>query len=270
MNSHTCLNCGEPITQNFCGNCGQRASTHRFSIPHVLSHDILHGVFHLDRGFLFTTKEIMTRPGRSIREYIDGKRVNHYNYAAFLIWLVAINLLVTASSGFSYADLATHGAKGQLSFMQKLQAVQHDYAKELLLIQILMNTCCTYVFFRKARLNFAEHFVMNSYRAGGQLIILTLVFAILIPLKRYHLNPTLVYSSMGPIAFIYSIWFYIQFFEPDFNSVWSIIARAIAMVTVVGVFTGLCVAALLYYMGIFNEKSTLQKQMDKQATHQSF
>jgi hypothetical protein len=68
-----CLNCNNTIDKNFCNICGQKTSTHRFSIKHILDAGILNGIFMINKGFFFTIKELFTRPGHSIREYINGK-----------------------------------------------------------------------------------------------------------------------------------------------------------------------------------------------------
>ena len=86
-----CLNCGNETVNSFCSICGQKNSTHRFSMKHFFLHDFIHGVFHLDKGFLFTLKELYTRPGHSIREYIQGKRAKYFNYFTLMLLIYAIS-----------------------------------------------------------------------------------------------------------------------------------------------------------------------------------
>lgn len=88
MQHKNCLNCNHHLYSNFCSHCGQKASTHRFSISHLLTHEFLHGLMHIDKGILFTLKELFTRPGHSIREYIQGKRINHYHFLSLLLIIV--------------------------------------------------------------------------------------------------------------------------------------------------------------------------------------
>lgn len=88
--TNNCLNCNEELVGKYCSNCSQPASTHRFSLSHVFKHDFVHGIFHFDKGFFFTIKELFTRPGHSIREYVKGKRVKHFNYFATVLLLLTI------------------------------------------------------------------------------------------------------------------------------------------------------------------------------------
>ncbi len=87
--SKKCLNCNSDVVGDFCSTCGQKTSTKRFSLKHFITHDLIHGVFHLDKGLLFTIKELFTRPGHSIREYVQGKRIKHFNYFTAILILIA-------------------------------------------------------------------------------------------------------------------------------------------------------------------------------------
>ena len=87
--THICKNCGSPVKSRFCSDCGQPASTHRIS-GHFLWHDIQHGILHVDKGILFTAKELFTRPGHSIREFLQGKRVKHFKPISLVIILAGI------------------------------------------------------------------------------------------------------------------------------------------------------------------------------------
>lgn len=89
-----CLNCNNQIQNNFCSVCGQKLSTHRYSLQHFFVHDLVHGVFHVDKGFLFTIKELFTRPGHSMREFIEGKRANHFNYFSLVLIILGCNSLI--------------------------------------------------------------------------------------------------------------------------------------------------------------------------------
>lgn len=50
-------------------------------------HDIQHGLFHFDQGIFYTAKQLFIRPGHSIREFIEGKRVEHFKPLSLVIIL---------------------------------------------------------------------------------------------------------------------------------------------------------------------------------------
>jgi hypothetical protein len=48
---------------------------HSYSIKHFIEQDLIHRIWHVDTGILFTIRELFTRPGHCVREFINGKRV---------------------------------------------------------------------------------------------------------------------------------------------------------------------------------------------------
>lgn len=94
MSSKNCLNCGHELVHKFCAYCGQKADTHHITVKHFITHDLAHGVFHLDKGILFTIKEAFTRPGKAALDYINAKRISYYNIFYLILLLVGLNLLV--------------------------------------------------------------------------------------------------------------------------------------------------------------------------------
>ena len=249
-----CLNCGAATSQNFCGVCGQKASTHRFSLKHIFAHDFIHGVFHVDKGILFTLKELMTRPGHSIREYITGKRVNHFNYVTFILLIIAANILLTKSTGFCYIDLTDQKVITSFDIISNLQ---RDHYKSLMLLTITLSAGISYLFFLKAKLNFAEHLVLNAYRSGGELLLQTVFLAIAILFRKLSAAP-LVIGISGIIILVYNVWFYRQFFRPYYRTGAAVTWRAIVAYLLANFTMTVIVFATLYYTGYLQ---TLIKEM---------
>lgn len=84
-----CKNCSNHFEGNFCNNCGQAANTHKLNM-HFIWHDLQHGLFHFDNGIFYTIKQLLTRPGYTIREFIDGKRVRHFKPLSFIFVLATV------------------------------------------------------------------------------------------------------------------------------------------------------------------------------------
>jgi len=93
-NTH-CLNCNQHLThtQKFCSNCGQVASTHRFTIASFF-HEGFHAVTHADKGLFYLLKELLLRPGLVAREFIEGKRKKYFNPFTFFLLLMALFVFV--------------------------------------------------------------------------------------------------------------------------------------------------------------------------------
>ena len=85
----TCINCHKTFEGKFCNHCGQKGDSERLTF-HSVWHDLQHGLLHFDKGIFFTIKELFSRPGHSIREYIEGKRVKHFKPISLVIVLATI------------------------------------------------------------------------------------------------------------------------------------------------------------------------------------
>ena len=160
--SGKCLNCNQIVENKFCSFCGQKNSTHRFSWKYLITHDFIHGVFHLDKGIFFTLEELFTRPGHSIREYIQGKRTQHYNYFALFLIIIAISNLM---SQYSLIDtLNLDESKVDLVGFNK---VYKKYDKLILFLNVPFWALVTWMGFRKSMHNYIECIVLLIYLLCG-------------------------------------------------------------------------------------------------------
>ena len=84
-----CKNCDQNIDTNFCPNCGQSAKVGEINLSYFLQ-EMTDSLFQINRGFFFTMRELFIRPGESIREYLSGKRNNHFTPIAYVLTLSTI------------------------------------------------------------------------------------------------------------------------------------------------------------------------------------
>jgi len=205
-----CLNCHQKLATPFCGHCGQKASTHRYSLKHFMEHDVVHGVWHVDKGILKTLKDLFTRPGHSVREFLLGKRANFFNFITLLLTLVAVSTLISGYSHFSMLDVLP---KDSVEEMNALQKFFTNYPKIVLIITIPLYSLLSYLWFRKAKFNYSEHLVLNSYKTAAELVI-NLVFVFVTVFYTNKSGVVMIYYAiLYPCSFIYPIWFYYQFFS---------------------------------------------------------
>jgi hypothetical protein len=78
MSRRSCLNCGQTLTGPWCAACGQKGDVGRLTLAGLL-HEIPHGVFHVDRGFVPTLRAVFTRPATVAFDYLDGRRIRWFN-----------------------------------------------------------------------------------------------------------------------------------------------------------------------------------------------
>lgn len=85
------------MTGAFCAACGQPVHIHRSFLS--LGHDILHGVFHFDTKLWRTLPELVFRPGRLTRRYIDGERAKFISPMALYLLTVFLMYAVFSFTG---------------------------------------------------------------------------------------------------------------------------------------------------------------------------
>lgn len=93
-----CKNCGNECHENYCPRCGQKTSVSRLSSSSLM-HNIILGWINCDQGILYTIKELYTRPGGMITDYLDGKRVRYFAPFQMLFVVAAISLFMYSLLG---------------------------------------------------------------------------------------------------------------------------------------------------------------------------
>lgn len=177
---NNCLNCGEPIENKFCSHCGQPTTTHRFSFKHFFSHDIMHGAFHLDKGFPLTIKELFTKPRTGVREYIEGKRTGYFNYITLILILIGFAHFLESYTLISLQDVVQFSveqdpdpkaAKTFKEVFDLLFGTIREYPKLFTISFIPIYALISLLIFKKAKLNYAEHLVIGFYKASAVVLI---------------------------------------------------------------------------------------------------
>ena len=219
-----CKNCTQEFEGKFCPKCGQKAKTGRITIRQVLN-DARQHFIHFDQGFLYTMRELITRPGHSIREYIDGRRVKHIKPVKFMFWAAAINFLILHFIGLDreiIQKMAEQQPKNNAKaneLGQKFGSFLMEHPSIMLFCMIPAIALCSWLLFRRRNYNYAEHFVLNAFLMGEVCIASVLT----VPVSKF-LND--VSSSTAPVTLfgigiwvVYFGWSYTQFF-PSQKKFW--------------------------------------------------
>ncbi len=223
--SRKCKNCNRTTTKNFCANCGQKTNTHRYSFKYFVKHNLIHGIWHLDSGILFTIKELFTRPGHSIREFINGKRVRHFNVITLLIITIGTSHFVEKYSSFSFTGLMPNNA-GVNRWVDNFST---SFPKISILLAIFSYSIFSFFWFRKAKLNFSEHLILNAYKSVTE-VLLSLIFIIITIFYTNKSGNQIIQTSLMFAFIVYSFWYYKQFFSAYGYSKKSLIIRSLATV----------------------------------------
>lgn len=172
MEHNHCLNCNFNVDNKFCPSCGQKTDTHRIVMKHFLLHDLLHGVWHLEKGILFTLKETMVRPGQAALDYIKGKRIRYYNVFYLALLIIGLNIILLHLKDTHIGE-ATETIKRKHN---ELNEFIFKNSKIILFCIVPIFSLNAKLLFRRLKLNIAEHFILGGITLLGLLLISAFLF----------------------------------------------------------------------------------------------
>ena len=201
-----CKNCGTEGHQKYCPGCGQVLQIDRITINSLL-HEIGHTFWHLEKGFLYTLKELAIHPGTTQRKYISGIRLRYQK--PFPLFAISVTFCALALY-FIYRDAPN-------------QSDQFFYKHYFFMVQAAMLpffALITYILFKSRDLYYAEALVMNVYLLG-----FTSVCIIPINALSFFLPNLVIDLFEITVLITYNIWTNLNFFKG--KAVWWIIVKSV-------------------------------------------
>ena len=208
-----CKNCGKIVEQKFCSYCGQNSKVGKINLSNFLN-EISESVLQVNRGLFYTLKELFVRPGHSIKEFLNGKRKNHFKPVAYVLTFSTLYFLISRLVGENtwMNDLILGFSKGAndsksgIEIPSFLTWLSENFAYATLLLLPVFSFASYLSFFGFGR-NYLEHIVLNSYVTGQQAIFYSIfiLLKIFIDSKYLEIIPFLISIS-------YAFWIFLQFF----------------------------------------------------------
>ena len=213
----TCKNCAKEFEGNYCPECGQKASTKRFSTK-ILFSELVDKVLPIDRGVLYTSWHMLTRPGQTLRDYLDGKRAKLTKPFQFLLIMVAFSLIFFSQdeikqgmqAGFSGSGNPKSDAAKAFS-QQWMQWITDNMTALIVGIIPFMGLLARW-FFRKRDLNLAEHVVVSCYLVAGSTLAGMPIMLVLRLMGQNAYSPAMS-GIFGLVYFAFCAWGYISLFK---------------------------------------------------------
>ena len=254
MNPELCKNCEHTFQGNFCSNCGQKTNTVRLNW-HFVVDELKYTFLHINKGLLYSCKQLLIRPGATVREFLEGKRVKHYKPILLVVVLAGLNgllmhfiplddVLKQSIQSSSNVDKSKF-----INFMSKfMDWLIKNYAfVELGLVPFF--SLCSWLAFRKFGYNYIENVIINCFGSAQRLLAGLLFF----PIEYLTLHTSFFSTATSISTFIgygLTIWLYFQLFK-NFK-IGSIMLRMLLfifnvaiMVLVLILFIGVLFALLL-------------------------
>jgi hypothetical protein len=243
--STPCFNCETPLQGNFCHVCGQKSSTHRITFKKFIQHDLLHGIFHLDKGVLYTLKTLIYQPGYAAKSFIAGKRVKHYNIFALFIIVVALRALIDHQR--LHEPLFRSWTESGKHSDEVLNETVNHYYKLLYLLVIPLLSLFSYWLIKKLRYNYTEHLVANCFFLTGGFL-----YALLLSLVAW-----ITHLPIGPLWFlVIGAYLFMSYFQLSrgIYSFWNFAWRGLAILLLFVLFLAIFFGAIImvFYDGAFH------------------
>lgn len=203
-----CKNCNNSFDGNFCNNCGQSAKTDRINFR-LFKHETNQGISRIDSGILFSIKQLLTRPGHTVREYLEGKRIKHYKPVSLVIILATTNGILFH---FFNVDLIDKSLKEPGLNIEALNGWTTNHYSWITLATIPFYTIGSYICFSKQGFNVSELLILNFFKAAQRLFLSISAFPFL-----WYFSKTSGKITVANLIFlagiIFTLWTDIQFFN---------------------------------------------------------
>lgn len=228
---NTCQNCNREITENFCGNCGQKKFK-RIDRKYI-SDELQYTVVHWNKGLLYSIKKLIKNPGKTARTFVEGDRVNHYKPISMVFILSAFGAFLSVKV-FGFVDvmkaqMMTTNKNMSAGFADNYVSFWMNYSSFIMLASIPIIAFFTKLVFRKWGHNYYEHIVMNAYGLSLYSVLSMLViYPILFLVKNDVHTFSLITNSSVVLTPLIMIWFFKGFY-PE-KKLTTIILRVMLMV----------------------------------------
>ncbi|HMQ46789.1 MAG TPA: DUF3667 domain-containing protein [Saprospiraceae bacterium] len=167
-------------------------------------------ILNLERGMFYTIWQLILAPGTAMQRYLFLDRSRFIEPLKFLVIAVAFFLFMAINyfpnSNWFDVDQEASFSNGSESY-SKVTVFLQQYANLVMLFSVPIAAWISWRLFRKYRLNYGEHLVLNAFLYG----FLTFVSILMLPLS---LGSASTYSnSILAVFCIYSIYFFQSLFS---------------------------------------------------------
>jgi hypothetical protein len=200
-----CKRCNHELSGEFCSACGHPNNLKRIDGRYLLSE--ISSVLNFDKGILYTVRELLFRPGESVRRYI---REDRSKLVKPVIFVIVCSLLYTLAQQLLHfeADYAEASAKaaGESAVGDILVWLQKNYGYANIMMAFFI-AFWVQIFFRKKGYNYFEVLILMFYVIGVGMLIMA-VFGVAETFIGFG-----VLTIGGVLPYIYGGWAIARFYD---------------------------------------------------------
>ena len=199
-----CLNCGSPLTTDFCGDCGQQKAQ-RISFSLLLK-IMQRGIIEFKSPLIVTFTGLFINPGKVYREYLDGRRATYFNPIRYAFWLLTLSIFVAAYLDVPIYDLGMFSTRDEKNGLPT-NALEIMTLVESSIIYVtfflaLICAVCLKLFFRRNKYTISELYIPCLLNISQPILI-----ALILILLGYYktIYGQIFYASFSSIYFVWAI-----------------------------------------------------------------
>jgi len=199
-----CKKCDNEFEGNYCSNCGQPLKIERINGRYIVSE--IGSVLNFQKGFFFTIKELLIRPGENIKSFISEDRNRIVKPIMFVLICSLIYTIFVQIFKFKdgYLDFQFDDIDSAMSMI--FQWVTQNYGYSNILMSIFVAVWIK-IFYRKYDYNFFEILILLLFISGMQMLMFSFLGALEGLTKIQFLDVGV------NVVLIYVFWTIGQFFD---------------------------------------------------------
>ena len=243
-----CLNCAEVLypRDKYCGRCGQKTDIDRICIKE-LTREFLNTILHIEQGLIRLFKGLLTNPGKTAAEFVEGKRKTYFNPFTFMAVCVTITILAhnvwdpyinyTAPGQEVFEGKTETERADLLATNERLAELQKFSAKNMNWLEVAICPWFAFglwLFYRKRKRNVAEITIAYLLFTAFGLML----FAVLISIPMHYLKGSWAYNPVFYTGLLlqalYAAWGLKGFFGLQTTWDYLKILGALAVIALIG------------------------------------
>jgi hypothetical protein len=247
----TCKNCLNEFNGEYCNACGQKIAD-RITFKHIWN-QIAEDIFNVDKGLIYTIRELWINPGKTAADYIYGKRKNYYGPIKYLILWTAIFFII---SPLVAADRQTNSIT-KLVFNSNKPFSQENLADFLgIYMELLVRhmdlfylgmvpflALLSYYLFKKRGFSVTELLIPYLYLSGQMAFLLVIT----LPIIKF-LSPMTMFLLMA-ITLVLFIYLVIKLHRQLFQESWiRTVIKSLTVIYVGQIIYGLTAFGMLNFV----------------------
>ncbi|MCF6297329.1 MAG: DUF3667 domain-containing protein [Flavobacteriaceae bacterium] len=200
-----CKQCNNKLFGDFCSNCGQPQRLKRIDGQYIISE--IGSVLNFDKGILFTIRELLLRPGLSIRKFILDDRNRLVKPVVFIIITSLIYTIFQQLFHFEDGYTGYSTGEGNSATLSIFNWISNNYGYSNILMAIF-TVLWIKIFFRNYNYNFFEILILLFFLMGIGMLMFS-IFGVISSLIEINILD----KGGAIITILYISWGIGQFFD---------------------------------------------------------